>query len=193
MSEKTNRNVKTDELLKSAVAGDDKAMAELIEIITPLAYARASKLNFGTSRISDEDLVQEGMIGFIHAIRTYKEDSEASFETYAAKCIENRILSALRTYNNSGNVALSGAVSIDENIDESAVSGQDPAFLAESGAENERIRKIANDKLSDFESKVFFMRLNDLSYTEIAEKLGCNQKAIDNALVRIRSKLRDLI
>ena len=133
MSEKSARNKKTDELLKSAVAGDDKAMADLIEIITPLAYARASKLNFGSSRISDEDLVQEGMIGFIYAIRSYNNNAQTSFETYAAKCIENRILSALRTYNNSGNAALSGAVSIDDTIENGSSAEQDPAFLAESG------------------------------------------------------------
>ena len=103
------------------------------------------------------------------------------------------LVEAVEVVHHSGNAALSSAVSIDYDVNGQITDEQDPATLAESVAEDERIRRIASDKLSDFESKVFSMRLNDMSYTEIAEKLGCPEKSVDNALMRIRTKLRNII
>lgn len=182
-----------NELVSRAAAGDDIAMAELIEIITPIAYAKASNLNSGFSRIADEDLVQEGMLGFLEAVKSFDGSKGVPFEAYAATCIKNRILSALRVNSNSGNAALSGAVSIDDNSDNKAAGDSDPVVVTEDGEESDYIRRLASDSLSDFESKVFFLKLGGHSYKDIAFRLGRSEKSVDNALVRIRGKLRKIL
>ena len=51
---------------------------------------------------------------------------------------------------------------------------------------HERIK----ERLSKFEYQVLELYLKGYDYTQIAEKLGKQPKAIDNALQRIRSKVR---
>ena len=43
-----------------------------------------------------EDLVQEGLMGLLGAVRTYREDENAKFSTYATKCIKNKIISSVQ-------------------------------------------------------------------------------------------------
>lgn len=83
-----------EQLCSMAASGDDSAMAELISRITPLAGAKAAMYNNGD--IHRDDLFQEGMIAFITAVNTYDPKKNASFRTYAAACINNRIISVLK-------------------------------------------------------------------------------------------------
>ena len=53
---------------------------------------------------------------------------------------------------------------------------------------HERIK----ERLSKFEYQVLELYLKGYDYTQIAEKLGKQPKAIDNALQRIRSKVREV-
>lgn len=170
-----------------AADGDDKAMAELIATITPAAKAKAAKLNSDYSRISDEDLVQEGMIGFLEAVKRFDVSKGVPFRAYANMCIESRILSALRRYSNDRNVALTTAVSIDDNADEP--SGDDPALVVVENDEAERLLQLIDDVLSDFEKQVFNHKMAGSSYSQIAKELGCSEKAVDNAIQRIRKKI----
>ncbi len=172
-----------------AAAGDDAAMAELIARIMPVASAKASFLNFGKSRISDDDLVQEGMLGFLESVKKFDPSKGVSFKTFADSCIENRIKSALRSNFNNGNAALSGAVSFDEGPE--VRSPEDPVRIAEDSEQRERIRRISGELLSEFEQAVLERRLRYESYADIASELGCTEKAVDNALQRIRKKLKD--
>ncbi len=184
---KVNDDMIINRLVADAAAGDDKAMAQLIAVIMPAAGAKASALNSGYSRISDEDLVQEGMIGFLEAVKKYDPAREVPFRAYASICIESRILSALRFNSNSGNAALSNAVSIDEKVE---ITSDDPVAIAESGEEMARINQLAATLLSPLEQKVFALRLADRSYSDIASDLGCSEKTVDNAVQRIRKKFR---
>ncbi len=179
-----------NELAVKAAAGDDKAMAELITQIMPVASAKASYLNFGKSRISDDDLVQEGMLGFLESVKKFDPSKGISFKTFADTCIENRIKSALRSNFNSGNAALSGAVSFDESAE--VASLVDPAAIAEDTEQREMILKASEERLSKFELAVLKRRLQYESYSQIAAALRCSEKSVDNALQRIRRKLRDI-
>lgn len=178
-----------DCIAQDAASGDDKAMARLIEIIMPAAKAKAASLNSSDFRISTEDLVQEGMIGFLDAVKRFDRSRGVPFRAYACNCIENRIISALRRNSNSGNAALSGAVSI-EGADLGSEQS-DPAALAESSDEMARLSVIVENEFSGFERQVFFRKLRGDSYREIAESLGCNEKSVDNAIQRIRRKIKN--
>ena len=186
MSDKKDGN--TEILVKKAAEGDDKAMAALIAEIMPAAAAKASRHNSGNTRLADEDLTQEGMLGFLDSVKEYDPSLGVPFKAFALRCIENRIVSALRVNYNKRNAPLTGAVSFDGN--EKAGTGSDPVIMAEKGDEEDYIDKFAQRELSAFESDVLRLKLQDMGYSEIAEVLGCTVKAVDNALQRIRRKLR---
>lgn len=186
MSGKKDGNIET--LVKKAAAGDDKAMASLIAEIMPAAAAKASRHNSGNTRLADEDLIQEGMLGFLDSVKEYDPSTGVPFKAFALRCIENRIVSALRVNYNKRNAPLTGAISFDGS--EKAGTGSDPVIMAENGEEEDYIMKFSQSELSNFESDVLRLKLQDMGYSEIAAALGCTEKAVDNALQRIRRKLR---
>lgn len=176
-----------EELVALASSGDDEAMARLIGVISPIAAAKAASIGSGEMH---EDYIQEGMIAFLYAVKSFSPDCGASFRTYASACITNRILSAVRKSNNSKNLALTGAVELDDETVSDAKYSDDPQDIVQSLDEQARIEKLAKTKLSGLEYKVFILRRNGESYSGIAKSLGCDEKSVANALGRIRTKLR---
>ena len=85
MPENAKINLTDEELASLAANGDDESMALLIAKIMPVAKAKASKL--GGPRLSAEDLVQEGMLGFLDAVKSFKCDKGVPFKAYAETCI----------------------------------------------------------------------------------------------------------
>ena len=148
-----------------------------------------------------DDLLQEGMIGLLQAIRGYSADNGASFATFAALCVRGKMLNAVTAANRRKHGAMEDYVPLDS-----------PAFQSEDGTglygvgrydnpENQVIsredagtlRKRILDSLSKGENAVFTEYLQGLDYREIAAKLGKSPKSIDNTLQRIRRKVRELL
>lgn len=189
MCEKSKITLTDEELAVRAANGDDASMALLIATVTPIARAKAS--GFAGPRISGDDLVQEGMLGFLDAVKTF-DASKGSFKAYAEVCINNRIVSAVRTSFNNKNAALSNAVPYETtDVDITDVSA-DPANIVSEKESSEYIEGLLVRGLSDFEKQVVDLRLLDMSYSQIAQRLDCSEKAVDNALQRIRKKMRGL-
>lgn len=191
MSENAKINLTDEELARLASNGDDAAMALLIAKIMPVAKAKASK--HGGPRLSAEDLVQEGMLGFLDAVKSYRSEKGVPFKAYAETCINNRIVSAVRVNYNHKNAALTNAVSIEEETDKLLSRSDDPAVIVSDKDGSEQLKKLLVDGLSDFERQVIELRLLDKSYAQIALSLECSEKAVDNALQRIRKKIRSQI
>lgn len=182
-----HKNLSDEEIAVLAAAGDDEAMAYLISTVTPIAKAKAS--GFAKARISNEDLMQEGMLGFLDAVKKFDPSKGVPFRAFAETCINNRIVSAVRMNFNSKNAALSNAVSFEaENSD--IVTGGDPADIVSDKFETEYLAELLSSGLSDFEKQVINLRLRNMSYAQIAQELCRSEKAVDNALQRIKSKMR---
>lgn len=181
------KNFSDEELAALAANGDDEAMAHLISAVTPIAKAKAS--GFANARISNEDLVQEGMLGFLDAVKKFDPSKGVPFKAFAETCINNRIISAVRMNFNSKNAALSSAVSIEADSVDFA-TGSDPADIISDKFETEYLAELLSSGLSDFERQVIDLRLKNKSYSQIAEELCRSEKAVDNALQRIKSKMR---
>ena len=181
------KNLSDEKLAVLAAAGDDEAMAHLISAVTPIARAKAS--GFANARISNEDLMQEGMLGFLDAVKRFDSSKGVPFRAFAEACINNRIISAVRKNFNSKNAALSNAVSFEAETAD-IVADSDPADIVSDKFETEYLSELLNSGLSDFEKKVIDLRLQNKSYSEIAEELGKSEKSVDNALQRIKSKMR---
>ena len=191
MCENRKNTLTDEELAVRAANGDDASMALLIATVTPIARAKAS--SFANARVSGDDLVQEGMLGFLDAVKTYDSAKGSSFRSYAEVCINNRIVSAVRTSFNNKNAALSNAVPYETEVAEITDHAADPANIVSQKEESEHLEEILASGLSDFEKQVVDLRLLDMSYSQIAEYLECSEKAVDNALQRIRKKMRSIL
>ena len=108
MAESAKFNLTDEQLALMAADGDDESMAILIAKITPIAKAKAGK--YDGPRLSADDLVQEGMLGFLDAVKSFRPEKGVPFKAYAETCINNRIISAVRASLNNKNAALTNAV-----------------------------------------------------------------------------------
>lgn len=181
-------HVSDETLAAQAAQGDDVAMAALIERIMPLAKAKA--LAFHTVAISQEDLQQEGMLGFLNALRTFQVSCEVSFRTYAAVCIQNRIVSAVRSQLSGKNSALNTHLPLDEDLLPVQTSPLDPQDLLSDKEDAARLLAFLQSALSELERRVVALFLQGESYEVIASQLQISQKSVDNALQRVRNKLK---
>ncbi len=141
-----------------------------------------------------DDLLQEGMIGLYNAVHCFKADKGIEFAGFARYCIKRNVITAVRSANRQKHQPLNSYVSLwDENNGESEeefpqVPGPETTVIAE-----ESLQQLDADLkkcLSKMEYKVLVMFLQGKSYVEIAEALNKNVKSVDNALQRIKSKIK---
>ena len=147
----------------------------------------------------EDDVMQEGMIGLMKAIRQYSPEREASFGTFAGICITRQIISAIRSADRDKHKALNTSVSLSRPLE----TGNEEVTLADTlssgtGESPEEmlifkdivyyILHNGDNIFSEFEMNVLseFIKGND--YEKIADKLGKNVKSVDNAMQRTRKK-----
>ena len=141
-----------------------------------------------------EDLIQEGMLGLLQAIREYRADREASFRTFAEVCIRSRLSSALRAAGRDKHMPLNRSVSLDHPFFDSnsytsgALILADPEMLIIDRDYVSRLLESTRKQLSEFEAKILGYYLDGLSVKEIAETMGRSPKSVDNAVQRVRRK-----
>ena len=176
----------SDNELALYAAEDSMAQAVLIGRYIPLVKSRA--MRFRQAGVELDDLAQEGMIGLIGAIRAFDKNI-ASFPTFARVCVDRSLMSAQEKNNRKKQIPRDRIISIDEHTAD--LSGiNDPEAILIAREEYSRFRGMAEDKLSRLEFKVLIKYLAGLSYQEISRELGITQKAVDNALSRIKRKLK---
>lgn len=178
---------KTDiELLQEIHENINGAIDELVVKYRPLVEIIASK--YINSPLEKDDLVQEGMIGLLAAINSYKQDKGAQFKTYASICINNSVQTALRKFSRLKDIPQESIVELNESIvDSITVLSAEDEFLAKESVST--LTEVLYEGLSSFENEVLRLHMVGKSYAEIATMLGKNTKAIDNAIQRIRKKL----
>ena len=91
------RPLTREEELKAIAAmrsGDAEARQRLIEHNLRLVSHIARK--YTVPGFSSEDLVSVGALGLVKAVDTFKADSGTQLSSYAARCIENAILSPVQ-------------------------------------------------------------------------------------------------
>ena len=145
-----------------------------------------------------EDLIQEGMLGLLSAIRTYNPDKGAKFTTYAEFCIRRRIYSAIKLASGNKHTPLNSYISLESSqFDESDAQSayflrapEDRIIAREQAGE---VEKLLYGALSRFESGVLELYLDGMSYKDMAAKLGKSDKSVDNAVQRIRKKLSQIL
>ena len=178
----------TDETLcRLAASGDRVAEERLVMRYNRLVRmcARPYFLAGGDS----EDLIQEGMVGLLAAIREYDSSKAAVFRTYAEVCIKNRLFSVIKAAARDKHTPLNNSVSFETPL----FSGNGDRFAYHApGRQVEDPEEIFLSRESfreRMETLMGQLYLNGLSYSEIAAEVNKSPKSVDNAVQRIRRKL----
>lgn len=182
-----NGKISNDTILSNAKSGDNKQAEVLIVQNRSLVEVIASK--YTNSSLEYDDIVQEGMIGLLAAIKTFDKNNGTSFKTYAATCINNSIQTALKKFTRQKDIPQSQVIEYaEEEIPEQhgSISAEDYYIAGESVS---MLAKILKENLSDYENEVLRLHIVGCNYNEIANRLSKTPKSVDNALQRIKKKL----
>lgn len=184
-----------EELIEKLRQGEDDITDYILEKYKPLVRKKTNAMYLIGGET--EDLIQEGMIGLFKAIRDYKPDKDASFYHFAELCINRQLYSVLEASNRKKHQPLNSYISLSEQEHPDAVAAE-LLVDKESGPEQtvieqevwEEYKKRLAQKLSRMENQVLQYYLDGNHYIQIAEMMGKSPKSIDNALQRIRQKIR---
>lgn len=133
-----------------------------------------------------EDLQQEGRIGLLYAVRSYRESEGVKFTTYACRCIKNQILRAVANAAANSNSILTKAESL-ENIDVADITED---AIVDTVYYRSLLELFLKNVASD-DRKVIELYLEGYTYKEISEKLDVAVKSVDNTIQRVRRKNKE--
>ncbi|MBA2763522.1 MAG: RNA polymerase sporulation sigma factor SigH [Thermoleophilaceae bacterium] len=148
-----------------------------------------------------EDLIQEGLVGLWKAVRDYRTDRESSFRNFAELCITRQIITAVKTATRNKHTPLNQYVSFSQTpaasgdgeptLDEilPGPTAHDPVNQVISTEELQSLVACLTSVLSELESSVLSLYLDGDSYEQIAARLECDTKTVDNALQRVKRKV----
>jgi RNA polymerase sporulation-specific sigma factor len=180
-----------DDLVLRAQQGDERAAEQVLTLFRPLAQSLAGR--FSMPSCDPEDVCQIALMGLWRAVQCFDPQRKAGFAAFARVCIRRQILSELKRAQRWA-VPM---VSLSDEADHQAWLEQLPdprQNLYEQLSERETMRlqrEFLATKLSPLEAQVVALyQQQKLTYREIAERLGCSVKAVDNALARIKRKAR---
>lgn len=185
-------NCTDEELIARLRAGEQGISDYLMEKYKDLVRKHANTLYLiGGEK---DDLIQEGMIGLFKAVRDYQPEKEASFQTFAGLCVDRQIYNAIQGSNRQKHMPLNTYVSLSIEDEEESALGEQWAENPESIIiDRENARTLAeeiNKILSPLENQVLSYYLDGYNYVQIGEIMGKSPKSMDNALQRIRGKIR---
>ena len=198
IADHTRQSERADEALCTLAASGDRIAEEAL-VMRYHRLVRICARPYFLAGGDSEDLIQEGMVGLLAAIREYDSGKAASFRTFAEVCIKNRLISVIKAAARDKHIPLNNYVSFETplfsgNGDHYAYGAadqlqEDPeAILLGREAFQERMRALEG-QLSGFEASILRLYLNGLSYSEIAAEVNKSPKSVDNAVQRIRRKL----
>lgn len=191
-----------EELIVRLRDGEKQITDYIMEKYKNLVRSKAGSMYIlGADR---DDLIQEGMIGLFKAIRDYDSGRDASFFTFAELCISRQMYSAVQAAGRMKHIPLNTYISLYGN---GAGHGEEEdgilSILADHGLnpedfvidrENvEQLEKRMEQELSGFEKQVLDLYITGMSYSQIARVLGRDEKSTDNALQRVKGKIKKMI
>src|SRR5213082_2492882 len=197
---KAQRELEDLQLVVRARNGDEGARDALIRRYTSFVRMKAS--SYFLAGGDAEDLVQEGLIGLCKAVRDFRADKETSFRSFAELCVTRQIITAIKTATRFKHAPLNTYVSFSH-----TPAGQDgegdctlgdalpgpgvrePSVMVISTEELQSLIFCLGTGLSSLEADALRLYLEGASYEEMAERLECDTKTIDNALQRVKRKI----
>ena len=179
-------NPSDQDLVLQACQGEVDAFSRLIARYLP--FIRRQAAYYFLPGIEIEDVVQEGLLGLLKAIRLY-DSTQGVFGAFANLCVSSAMATMVKSALSSRQRPLWDYAPLEEavGLEDSSLGPEDRLIVAEQMAE---WRGKISSRLSPFEQNVLKLYVSGHSYTEISELLVSSSKAVDNALQRVRRKLR---
>ena len=200
MTTKENISKKALEEDRKAVLAAKKGDKEAEEFLIRkyAGMVRMKCCSYYVKGADKEDLIQEGMIGLIEAIREYEPEKNTEFHFFAGICIARQILTAIKAGNRLKHIPLNMSVSLEQCPecsdpileilpDESAVNPEDQFILQE---DRRRLHESVDSILTRQEQSVFTAYMDGYSYQKIASAMCLTVKAVDNSLQRVKRKVK---
>ena len=198
--QKLQRELADLQLVMRARNGDGKALDELMRRYQGFVRLKAS--SYFLAGGDSEDLIQEGLVGLYKAVRDFRADKETSFRSFAELCVTRQIITAIKTATRFKHAPLNTYVSFShtpagQEPDGDCTLGDalpgpsvdDPSVCVISTEELQSLVFALGSGLSKLEADALRLYLEGESYEEMAERLGCDTKTIDNALQRVKRKV----
>lgn len=186
------------ELLDYIYGQNEDANEILLYKYRPLIVNIAKKYQPKDGSFDLNDLIQEGMLALNSAITNYNDSKNANFGTFAKLCIERRIVNYIRSFKRDKNKVLNEAISYNLEEDNSmdrylADKSLEPLTMVTNLEDDKLLVEQINKDLTKLEQDVFNLKLKGYDYKEIALKLDKTPKAIDNAIQRIKNKIKNIL
>jgi RNA polymerase sporulation-specific sigma factor len=191
-------------LLEVAQQGDRNAIEQLLRSYDGLVWRVVWSLHPppGCER---EDLAQEARIGLLAAIRAW-QPQRGPFPAFAARCVRNQALLAVKAAARHKHQFLTRAISLNNEYGGDATSPGQPCPLplldtlpAPGTRTDPETRLLVNEQLTDLvsalrslttrERRALVGTLDGWSYAELGPIIGGSPKAVKHATLRARRKL----
>ncbi|MCF6799638.1 sigma-70 family RNA polymerase sigma factor [Priestia megaterium] len=190
-----------EEIVQAFQWGDEEAFNVLVKKYEYLICLKIkSYFLLGGDR---EDLLQEARLGLYKAARDFKTEGKSSFRGFADLCITRQLITAIKASARQKHSLLNNALSL--NIPKNSKRLENDLILMEMlphpravspeqatvEKENKREREqMLQEILSSIEQDVFTLYLKGQTYMKISQNLHLPQKTVDNALYRIKKKMK---
>lgn len=168
-----------------------KKYAKIINMLIYKKYPKIKKLNIDT-----KDMYSISLTALNDAINFYNQNQNATFATYLTVVINNSINKYIKKYSSKKEQCINKALSLDfvysnqEFLNFILDYKNNPDYCISNQDEIKYLTQKAQKNLSIFEYEVYLLLLQNLNYRQIAKLLGKNPKQIDNAIQRIKNKLK---
>ena len=171
-------------LIAAAKKNEPGAFDELAERFRPLMVDLVYRYAMNYPDFDRDDAYQEACIALYDALHAYDDGrSGVTFGLYAKICITNRLISICRRLR-------SRPV---ETLSDGAESMQDPEEEAMARMRFAELTDMISAALTPLEASVFRLYVQGKSYADIAQTLGVGQKSVDNAVRRMKAKIKGLL
>ncbi len=193
-----------EELIVRLRDGENGVTEYLMNKYKNLVGSKAKSMYIGGA--GGEDLIEEGVIGLFKALRDYDIGRDASFLTFADLCVSRQMYTAVQASRRQKHIPLNNYISLygsagmnrDGEEEElvnvlAAHAGQSPEELVIDRENVIQLEQTIERELSSFEKQVLDLYLTGMGYQQIAKVLGRDEKSTDNALQRIKTKLKRAI
>ncbi|MDD6666384.1 MAG: sigma-70 family RNA polymerase sigma factor [Lachnospiraceae bacterium] len=199
LTENGSDNIRDAILAKKARANDARAERELFDSFRHRIEAHLARSSADIPGAEQQDLIQEGLIGLLQAVNDYDPEKNPNFTAFAWLCIDRQIQNAREKLFRQKNQPLNSYVSIDESVGDSSLTlgeelgeeGSDPEKVLLQSEEVKLWMERVEEKLTPLERQVLYLYLDGYKGRIIAMILDRDPKSVDNALQRLRKKMKE--
>ena len=175
-----------DKIIQEAKRGDQAAIEQLVANYKGLIRSLANR--FYLVGGDKDDLLQEGMLGFVCAINSYDE-AKGSFPSFVELCVLRQILDAVKRDSAVKQKPLYNYVNLD--VTKDWTDGSNPLERLLQKEYAAKVAQVINEKLSPLERQVVTLFSEGYTYDDIVTQTNKSYKAVDGALQRARKKLTE--